>query len=369
MNVEAQWTIPSSSDLINEQKEKFSAYENADSSIKVDYPSSWTFSEISNADVEFHPPDESSKQVVKVSTIPITSNFISMKSIVEATLKDKSSTLNDFNLEDSSIIPNAKKMSSHKLVYSYTDSDNTNRIQVDFGILDTKNLYLLSFISIPEKYYSSLATVDRMISSLIQYSEKFLVSKSVPQLLKPVSENVKPLGDPNAKIALVEFADYRCPFCHKFHEQSFDKIVQNFVDKGMVKFLYKDFVVNDRGAYKGSNQAALASYCAAEQNKYWEFSNEIFNNFKPEPQQWITLDSLTQFATNVQIVDIEKFKNCVQNGQYQNLVDENNMLARSIGLSGTPGFVLLKDNELISIIPGAVPYETFANTIAALNLK
>ena len=51
----------------------------------------------------------------------------------------------------------------------------------------------------------------------------------------------------------------------------------------MIKFLYKDFVVNDRGAYKASNQTALASYCAAEQNKYWEFSKEIFNNFKPEP--------------------------------------------------------------------------------------
>lgn len=109
-------------------------------------------------------------------------------------------------------------------------------------------------------------------------------------MLKPISENVNPLGDPNAKITLVEFADYRCPFYHKFHEQSFDKIVQNFVDKAMIKFLYKDFVVNDRGSYKGSFQTALASYCAAEQNKYWEFSNEIFNNFKPEPKQWITLD-------------------------------------------------------------------------------
>ena len=78
---------------------------------------------------------------------------------------------------------------------------------------------------------------------------------------------------------------------------------------------------------------------------------------------------MTQFATNVQIADIQKFKNCVQTAQYQNLVNQNNSLARSIGLSGTPGFVLLKDNELISVIPGAVPYQTFASTIAALNLK
>ena len=79
-----------------------------------------------------------------------------MKSIFEATLKDKSSTLNNFHLEDSSIIPSAKQMSSHKLVYSYTDPDNGTRIQLDFGIRDENNLYLLSFVSISEKYYSSL---------------------------------------------------------------------------------------------------------------------------------------------------------------------------------------------------------------------
>ena len=81
------------------------------------------------------------------------------------------------------------------------------------------------------------------------------------------------------------------------------------------------------------------------------------------------MDSLAQYATNLQIADTVKFKNCVQNGQYQNLVDENNSLARSIGHSGTSLFVLFKDNEIISIIPGAAPCETFANTIAALNLR
>ena len=54
---------------------------------------------------------------------------------------------------------------------------------------------------------------------------------------------------------------------------------------------------------------------------------------------------------------------------YQNLVDENNSLARSIGHSGTSLCVLFKNNEIISIILGAAPYETFVNTIAALNLR
>ncbi len=46
-------------------------------------------------------------------------------------------------------------------------------------------------------------------------------------------------------------------------------------------------------------RAAIASHCAAEQGKYWEYSKEIFKNFKPEPQHWINLDSLITFANNI----------------------------------------------------------------------
>jgi protein-disulfide isomerase len=187
--------------------------------------------------------------------------------------------------------------------------------------------------------------------------------------VKPVSESAKPLGKEDAAITFIEFADYRCPFCHKFHEETFDKIVTNLINTGKAKYLFKDFVVNDRDEYKGSMQAAVASHCAADQGKYWEYSKEIYKNFRPEPQHWITLDSLTNFANNVHIPDVEKFKSCVELNKYQNQIQESGLLAKKLGITGTPSFAILKNDKIETILPGAIPYESFEKTITAIESK
>ena len=367
-NATAQWAVPSP-DLANTQEATFSTYENSDSSIKIDYPSMWDYIENSVSDIEFYPPSpDQLKAKIKLTITPLQSNLISLNSMVDATLKEKGKNLENFALLDSSPIPKSKGITTHKLIYSYNGPDNSKIIQLDYGTISGNNLYLLSFIADSKKFYDYLQIVDSMMASLSKYSEQAALSEYIPQLLNPVSEMVKPLGDPNAAITLVEFGDYRCPFCDKFEKESFDKIATNFIDTGKVKFLFKDFVVNDRGEYKGSAQAAVATYCAAEQDKYWEFSKEIYKNFKPEPQRWITLDSLTQFANNVQIQDIEKFKNCVESNKYNDLVQKNKLLGTSLGLTGTPSFAILKGDDLQSIIPGAIPYEVFASTFTALQV-
>ena len=208
-----------------------------------------------------------------------------------------------------------------------------------------------------------------MIGSLSKYFTETSLTKFASEVGKPVSENVKPLGNEDADITFIEFADYRCPFCHKFHEETFDKVVTNIINTGKAKFLFKDFVVNDRGEYKGSMQAAVATHCAAEQGKYWEYSKEVFKNFKPEPQHWVTLDSLTTFANNTQIQDIGKFKSCVESNKYQNQIKESGSLAKQLGITGTPSFVVMKNNKIETVFPGAVPYEYFLKTLNALALK
>ena len=257
----------------------------------------------------------------------------------------------------------------HKLVYSYTNSNGEQVMQLDFGMINNNQLYLISFISNPSVYYNYIPTVDKMIGSLSKYFEEISLTKFASEVVKPVSEHVKPLGNEDANITFIEFADYRCPFCHKFHQETFDKIVTNIIDPGKANYLFKDFVVNDRGEYKGSMQAAVASHCAAEQGKYWEYQKEIFKNFKPEPQHWINLDSLVNFANNIQIPEIEKFKSCVDSNRYQNQIQESGSLAKQLGITGTPSFVVLKNDKIETIVPGALPYEYFEKTLNALALK
>ncbi|MGH9981580.1 MAG: DsbA family protein [Nitrososphaeraceae archaeon] len=365
----AQWTIPNV-DSINNNKINFSTYESNDSNLKIDYPSDWTLIENSSSNIEFRPQptSQSGGEVVKMNIIPLSSKSITMQSIVAETLKDKSNNLDNFQLQDTNIVPNLQNIPMQKLVYTYTNSNNEQVMQLDFGMINNDQLYLFSFISSPSVYYNYIPTVDKMIGSLNKYFNEVALTKLASGIVKPVSENVNPLGNKDANITVIEFADYRCPFCHKFHQETFDKLVTNFINTGKAKYLFKDFVVNDRDEYKGSMQAAVASHCAAEEDKYWEYLKEIYKNFKPEPQHWVTLDSLVQFANNVQIQDIEKFKSCVESNKYQNQIQESGSLAKQLGITGTPSFVVMKNDKIQTTFPGAVPYEYFEKTLNALEL-
>ena len=366
----AQWTIPNV-DSINSEKINFSTYESKDSNLKIDYPSDWILTENSSSNIEFSPQttNESGGALVKMSVIHLLSKSITMQSIVAETLKNKSNNLDNFQLQDTNIVPNLQNIPMHKLVYTYTNANKEQVMQLDFGMINNNQLYLFSFISNPSVYYNYIPTVDKMIGSLSKYFEEISLTKFASEVVKPVSEHVKPLGNEDANITFIEFADYRCPFCHKFHQETFDKIVTNIIDPGKANYLFKDFVVNDRGEYKGSMQAAVASHCAAEQGKYWEYQKEIFKNFKPEPQHWINLDSLVNFANNIQIPEIEKFKSCVDSNRYQNQIQESGSLAKQLGITGTPSFVVLKNDKIETVFPGAVPYEFFEKTLNTLALK
>jgi protein-disulfide isomerase len=367
----AQWTIPNV-DSLNNQKINFSTYESKDSNLKIDYPSDWILSENSSNSIEFRPQttiSQSGGELVKMSVISLPSKSITMQSIVAETLKNKSKNLDNFQLQDTNIVPNLQNIPMHKLVYSYTNSNKEPIMQLDFGMINNNQLYLVSFISNPSVYYNYIPTVDKMIGSLSKYFKETSLTKFASEVVKPVSENIKPLGNEDANITLIEFADYRCPFCHKFHEETFDKVVTNIINTGKANYLFKDFVVNDRGQYKGSMQAAVASHCAAEQGKYWEYLKEVFKNFKPEPQHWITLDSLVKFANNIQIQDIGKFKSCVESNKYQNQIQESGSLAKQLGITGTPSFVVMKNDKIETIVPGALPYEYFEKTLNTLALK
>jgi protein-disulfide isomerase len=367
INAFGQWTIPNLDSLNKENTTTFSTYENKDATLKIDYPSNWTISENTPNEIEFHPQtSESGGELVQLKITPLSSTSITMQSIVAETLKDKSNTLNNFQLQDSNMVPNAQNIPMHKLVYSYTNSNNEHVMQLDFGIINNNQLYLLSFISSPSEYYNYIPTVDKMIGSINKYFKEISLTKFTSDLVKQVSESAKPLGKEDANITFIEFADYRCPFCHKFHEETFDKIVDNLINTGKAKYLFKDFVVNDRGEYKGSMQAAVASHCAGEQGKYWEYSKEIYKNFKPEPQHWITLDSLTKFANNIQLPDVEKFKSCVESNKYQNQIQESGLFAKKLGITGTPSFAILKNDKIETILPGAIPYETFEKTVTTI---
>jgi protein-disulfide isomerase len=185
------------------------------------------------------------------------------------------------------------------------------------------------------------------------------------KLLSPSMVNASALGNERANITIVEFADYQCPFCAQFNKETKDSIIENFIDTGKAKFLYKDLIVND-GSDKASTLAAAASYCAAEQGMYWDYHDELFKNSNGENTGWITKDNLKQFANNVRVPDLMKFADCVDSGKYNEIVNENDSFARNIGLQSTPSFIFYNGTTPVAI-QGAQPYEAFEQIITAIS--
>lgn len=88
--------------------------------------------------------------------------------------------------------------------------------------------------------------------------------------------NLPVLGNLSAKVTLVEFSDYQCPFCARHFTQTEPQIIKEYIDTGKVKFYYRDFPLSQ--IHPGAQKAAEAARCAGDQNKYWQYHDLIFQN-------------------------------------------------------------------------------------------
>ena len=165
------------------------------------------------------------------------------------------------------------------------------------------------------------------------------------------------LGDSSALITILEWGDYQCTFCYKFHDTTLKVIQKDYVKTGKVNVVFKDFPLN--GA--DSVLASEASYCARDQGKYWEFHDELYKNWAGERTGWITRDSLNLFATTVDL-DLEKFNDCIDSNVYTKKVNDLYNLGREMGIDATPSFLIFNDEKVIKI-RGNQPLEVFLKTL------
>ena len=168
------------------------------------------------------------------------------------------------------------------------------------------------------------------------------------------------LGNPDAKITIVEFGDYQCTFCYKFHDETMKKIDQKYIKSENVNFVYRDFPLNG----PQSILASEASYCAQKQNKFWEYHDTLYNNWGGENTGWITKNVLLGFANDIKL-DLDSFSQCLENSEFKQKVLDNEQFAREIGIDATPSFLIFNDSELYRII-GAQPFDRFEQALQEL---
>ncbi len=168
------------------------------------------------------------------------------------------------------------------------------------------------------------------------------------------------LGDSNAPITILEWGDYQCTFCYRFHENTLDIINNDFIKTGKVKLIFKDYPLNG----PDSLLAAESSYCAEDQGKYWQYHDELYKNWGGERTGWITRESLDRFAVTVDLNLIE-FNTCLDEHKYQNRVSALYEFGKEIGIDATPSFLVFNDQKIIKI-RGNQPLDVFLKTFDEL---
>ena len=173
--------------------------------------------------------------------------------------------------------------------------------------------------------------------------------------LSVFTENGSPyLGDPDAPITLVEFGDYQCFFCNKFFHDTEQKLLENYVDTGKVKIIFKDLTIIG----PDSITAAHAAHCADDQGLFWEYHDTLYNNWNGENNGWASSENLLRMAQDVGL-NIDEFTDCMLNEIHTQIISASNADARTLGLTGTPAFFVISPNNQVTKIPGAQPFHVF----------
>lgn len=162
-------------------------------------------------------------------------------------------------------------------------------------------------------------------------------------------------GNPNAKLTIVNFSDFQCPYCARFHQDVEPQIIKDYVDTGKAKFVFKNLAFLG----KESTDAANAALCAKEQNKFWEYHDKLFDSQSGENQSGFALDKLKGFAAELGL-NTTQFNSCLDSQKYNAQVAADNAEAGRNGFTSTP-------STAVGTTPiiGAQPYAQFKTAIEA----
>jgi len=196
----------------------------------------------------------------------------------------------------------------------------------------------------------------RLIRQLLEKQAQQRVQGPAPE--QPVRakvnlETAQMMGQKEAPMTIIEFTDYQCPFCQRFHVTTFAELKKNYIDTGKVRFYSRDLPLD---FHPNAMRAAQAARCASEQKQFWTLREVMSSN----PDK-LDLDHIMGFASDLKM-DLNAFRSCIASEKYKAQVQADVMEAMRIGASGTPAFVIGKstpegvDGELML---GAMPLPMF----------
>ncbi len=169
-------------------------------------------------------------------------------------------------------------------------------------------------------------------------------------------------GDGGARVALIEYADFECPYCGEYERKTFPQILSDYINTGKVKYFYRDLPLP---MHARALPAARAARCAGEQGKYWEMHDSLFAK-----QNALSAPAVLDRAQTLGL-DTTKFTECQSSDKYAADIQKSVSDAQKMGIDGTPTFFLgvvepSGDVTIEKRLQGAAPFDVFKTEIDAL---
>ena len=162
------------------------------------------------------------------------------------------------------------------------------------------------------------------------------------------------LGDSTAPLTIVEFSDFECPYCRRFHEQVLPALKREYIDTGLVRFIHKDLPLP---FHRQARPAAAAARCAGEQNRYWDLYSALFDQ-----QTCLECKGVMEIAENVNL-ETTALRACMQREATDTLINANLSEAELHNIRATPTFVIGASRHdgkhHGDVIEGAMPWPQF----------
>lgn len=177
-----------------------------------------------------------------------------------------------------------------------------------------------------------------------------------PPSAELLSDDDPAKGDPNAPLTMVEFSDFQCPFCGRFYEQTLPLIERDYIDTGKVRLVFRDMPLE---IHPQAPPAHIAAECADEQGMFWEYHDLLFDR----QGAWSRLSAadldgaLAAYAAELGLD--ESFGECTRSPDIKREMEHDYAQARSMGLTGTPSFLIGGGGHDFVAVSGAQPYSVF----------
>jgi len=171
------------------------------------------------------------------------------------------------------------------------------------------------------------------------------------------------LGNKNAKVTVIEFGDFQCPFCKQFYQQTFSQIKSAYIDSGKIQYIFRHFPLTQ--LHVNAQISAEAAECANLQGKFWDYHNLLYTDGQADGTG-LDKASLEKYADTLGLNNgtfgfgKNKFNQCLESNATLATVNADQAEGSKDGVSGTPSFFING-----KIIVGAQPYATFQQAIDA----